>query len=127
MGIPGFFGFIRKYNQNGQIIKDTLPFPNCSLFLDFNGAIYTAYYKYKHKSIDSIINNILNYLDILVKIHTEKNNLDCLETNIIGTKNVLEISVKNNIKKFIFASSSEIYGEQKFLKKLSLNLNQYMV
>ena len=46
-------------------------------------------------------------------LNTEKNNLDCLETNIIGTKNVLEISVKNNIKKFIFASSSEIYGEQK--------------
>ena len=84
MGIPGFFGFIRKYNQNGQIIKDTLPFPNCSLFLDFNGAIYTAYYKYKHKSIDSIINNILNYLDILVKIHTEKNNLDLLYIALDG-------------------------------------------
>lgn len=46
-------------------------------------------------------------------LNTEKNNLDCLETNIIGTRNILEISAKNNIKKFIFASSSEIYGEQK--------------
>jgi len=46
-------------------------------------------------------------------LNTEQNNLECLDSNIFGTKNILEISVKNNIKKFIFASSSEIYGEQK--------------
>ena len=46
-------------------------------------------------------------------LNTEQNNLECLDLNIFGTKNILEISVKNNIKKFIFASSSEIYGEQK--------------
>lgn len=42
---------------------------------------------------------------------TEKKRLDCLEININGTLNVLEACVKNNIKKIIFASSSEVYGE----------------
>ena len=42
---------------------------------------------------------------------TEKNALDCLNINIIGTKNTLESCVFNNVKKIVFASSSEVYGE----------------
>ncbi len=42
---------------------------------------------------------------------TEKNALDCLNININGTKNTLESCVFNNVKKIIFASSSEVYGE----------------
>ena len=43
---------------------------------------------------------------------TEVNKLRCLDINIDGTKKVLEASIANgNIKKFIFASSSEVYGE----------------
>ena len=45
-------------------------------------------------------------------LNTERNNLQTLDLNILGTKNILEIASKNKIKKFIFASSSEIYGEQ---------------
>ena len=43
---------------------------------------------------------------------TEANKLRCLEINIDGTKNVLDVTARSNsIKKFIFASSSEVYGE----------------
>jgi UDP-glucose 4-epimerase len=42
---------------------------------------------------------------------TETNRLRCIEINIEGTKNVLECSVQQRIKKIIFASSSEVYGE----------------
>lgn len=42
---------------------------------------------------------------------TEARKLDCLEININGTLNVLEACVKNNIRKIVFASSSEVYGE----------------
>lgn len=44
-------------------------------------------------------------------MRTESNKLRCLEINIEGTKNVLDIAAANQIKKFIFASSSEVYGE----------------
>jgi len=42
---------------------------------------------------------------------TETNKLRCLEININGTKNVLDCAVQHGVKKIIFASSSEVYGE----------------
>ena len=43
---------------------------------------------------------------------TEKKSLQCLHINIRGTSNVLDSAVKNKVKKIIFSSSSEVYGEQ---------------
>lgn len=42
---------------------------------------------------------------------TEINRLRCIEINITGTRNVLECAIQNRIKKIVFASSSEVYGE----------------
>jgi len=42
---------------------------------------------------------------------TELNKIRCLEINIDGTKNVLNSCSLNKVKKIIFASSSEVYGE----------------
>jgi len=71
--------------------------------------------------------NILNEIDIMNAItdckavvhlaaelgvnNTENNPLACIDVNIIGTKKVLDIAVKAGIEKFVFASSSEVYGE----------------
>ncbi len=51
--------------------------------------------------------------------NTEIDKLKCLNTNILGTKNVLDFCVKKKIKKIIFSSSSEVYGEggKNFLKE----------
>ena len=46
---------------------------------------------------------------------TEEDPITTLNTNIIGTKNVLEACAKNSIKKVILASSSEVYGEPKII------------
>lgn len=43
---------------------------------------------------------------------TETHRLETLNLNIQGTVNILEACVKNNIKKVIFSSSSEVYGDQ---------------
>jgi UDP-glucose 4-epimerase len=42
---------------------------------------------------------------------TEIQRLGCMQINIQGTKNVLDASVKCGIKKVVFSSSSEVYGE----------------
>ena len=45
--------------------------------------------------------------------NTETNPITTLDTNIIGTKKILENCAKHKIKKIIFSSSSEVYGEPK--------------
>jgi UDP-glucose 4-epimerase len=43
---------------------------------------------------------------------TEVERLACLNININGMVNILETSVKERVKKILFSSSSEVYGEQ---------------
>ncbi len=57
------------------------------------------------------IDVIIHLAAALGVIETEKNPVRTLDVNAIGTKNVLEACRINNIKKIIFSSSSEIYGE----------------
>ncbi|WP_430611582.1 SDR family oxidoreductase [Enterococcus sp. DIV0876] len=40
------------------------------------------------------------------------------EVNIKGTVNMMEASVKNNVKKFVYASSSSVYGDSPTLPKV---------
>ena len=42
---------------------------------------------------------------------TEDRRLECLDVNIQGTVNVLDGCVKNRVDNFVFASSSEVYGD----------------
>ncbi|MDD2751870.1 MAG: NAD-dependent epimerase/dehydratase family protein [Candidatus Omnitrophica bacterium] len=42
---------------------------------------------------------------------TELKRAECLNVNILGTVNVLEACLKEKVKKIIFSSSSEVYGE----------------
>ena len=46
-----------------------------------------------------------------------KKPLEYTKNNIVGMHNMLEASVKNNVKKFIYASSSSVYGDNKEIKK----------
>ena len=66
----------------------------------------------------SDVENAINDFDVVIHlaaslgvINTEENPVSTLDTNIFGTRNVLEACRKSNVKKIIFSSSSEIYGE----------------
>ena len=44
--------------------------------------------------------------------NTETARMETLNVNILGTINVLNECIKQNVKKIVFSSSSEVYGEQ---------------
>mgnify|MGYP005656212635 FL=1 len=73
MGIPGFFGFIKKYTK--QVIKTELDDKNNGLhfFLDFNGAIYTAYYSKSINSEEALVSQTIQYLETLISIYKDYN------------------------------------------------------
>lgn len=83
---------------------------------DKNFKFFTGSVLDKNKILKSIGNStiIIHLAAYLGVKKTEENNLTCLNINIEGTRNMLEIAIQKKIKRFIFASSSEIYGEQKF-------------
>ena len=84
--------------------------------------------KYKKKNVSFIKQDLMKKKELLnslkkeridLVIHlaaflgvknTEKFELECLNNNIISTKNLLDVCKKLKIQKIIFSSSSEVYG-----------------
>ena len=56
---------------------------------------------------------VFHYAAINGTLHFYERPLEVLETNVEGTINVLKASANYGVKKFIYASSSEVYGEPK--------------
>ncbi len=54
---------------------------------------------------------VVHLAAILGVANSTRNPLECLDVNINGTRNVLECSVIHKVKKVVFSSSSEVYGE----------------
>jgi UDP-glucose 4-epimerase len=66
------------------------------------------------KSVEDTLKSfdiVIHLAATLGVINTEKNPVLTLDTNLGGTKNVLEACKLHHIKKIIFSSSSEVYGE----------------
>lgn len=69
------------------------------------------------QNVNDIINStkkidvVIHLAAFLGVVETEKNPVETLDVNVIGTRNVLEACKENKIRKIIFSSSSEIYGE----------------
>ena len=63
-----------------------------------------------HTNSMMVVKLYTTWLLCLVK-KTEEQKLGCFDINVNGTDNMLSASVSHNVAKFIFASSSEVYGE----------------
>ena len=82
---------------------------------------FKKYFKFKKLDIKILkqLNNfcVSNNIDTIIHMAAQagiryslKNPRDYLENNVGGLFNLMEVARKNKIKKFIFASSSSIYG-----------------
>jgi len=58
---------------------------------------------------------VIHMAAVLGVSNSTLNALECLDVNILGTRHVLECAVKSKLKKVLFASSSEVYGEPKVI------------
>ena len=72
------------------------------------------------------LNKIFNNIDIVIHLaamlgvkNTESHKDLCWRINATATHYIVNACIKNNIKKLIFSSSSEVYGEQQTTKKIS--------
>lgn len=105
------------------LVKKLLSYNHKVICLDLKKKNYT-----NSKNVLFLKKNLLNKKELLLSLKNKKINLvihlaaflgvkkselfelECLETNIMGTKNLLEVCKILKIKRIIFSSSSEVYG-----------------
>lgn len=112
IGITGGSGFIGTHVINALKTKhDIVVFDRAKPKIEgikfVSGNIINDSTKEAFEKCDAVIHLAAA---VGVKI-TEEDPVLTLDTNILGTKNVLEACRANKIKKIILASSSEVYGE----------------
>ncbi len=120
IGITGGSGFIGQHitslllDKKYKIKSCDLSKPNKIFFNDKNFKFkkINLFNKKKLSNFFSDVDCVIHLAASLGVLNTEKNPLDCLNINILGTKAVLDVVSENNIKKIIFSSSSEVYGDQ---------------
>jgi len=66
------------------------------------------------KNLPNEVSTILHFAALTDVQYCEKNHLECFETNVKGTKNILDLARKND-SNVIFASSSHVYGKPETL------------
>jgi nucleoside-diphosphate-sugar epimerase/aryl-alcohol dehydrogenase-like predicted oxidoreductase len=115
-GGSGFIGsylikklLLNNYKVNCFDLKNNISFKSNN-FKFFKGNILDK----------KALNNASMNCDIIIHLaaslgvkNTDDNLAQCLDLNILGTKNALETAKENKIKYFLYFSSSEIYGDQK--------------
>jgi UDP-glucose 4-epimerase len=118
-GGAGFIGsvMVRHLLKEGYKVR---AFDLSETFRDYKTRLPEEAEVYRGSVLD--VNDLLNATDgcdyvvhlaaMLGVKKTETKRLECLNINIQGTVNVLEACVKDNIKKVLFSSSSEVYGDQ---------------
>ena len=112
IGVQVCFELIRRgievqlFDLHEQLLYvDTLVPPNTKIH--YGSILDLSSLRDAMSDCDAVI-HLAAYLGVR---RTESNRLRCIEININGTQNVLDCAVQHNIKKIIFASSSEVYGE----------------
>lgn len=129
--LSGATGLIGSFLVDVILYKNTKDKLNCTIyalgrderkvkkrFNQFSNDSHLVYLSYdanlplsfsKIKNVDYVLHLASNTHPILYATDP----IGTITTNIIGLKNLLEFSVDHQIKRFVFASSNEIYGENR--------------
>lgn len=120
IGITGGSGFI-GHQITSLLLKKNYKIKSCDIYEPKKNFLSNKNYKFKKinlfdkKKLETFFSDVdcvIHLAASLGVLNTEKNPLECLNVNILGTKAVLDVVRKNRIKKIIFSSSSEVYGDQ---------------
>lgn len=100
--------------------------PNAHYYLQDLSESYSKF-SYYFEGVDNVFHMAS---DVSIPYCVEKPN-ESMSNNILSTMNVLEASRIHNIKKFIFSSTSAVYGNSLFLPSVETNatecLNTYSI
>ena len=136
-GAAGFIGFhttlaLLKKKINVYGIDDLNPYYDVRLKKDRLAILkkYENFHFLKKKIEDKRIHSFFKkkYIDVIINLaaqagvrHSLKNPYVYVESNILGQVNMLELAKKVEAKKFIYASSSSVYGGN---KKMPFSVSQ---
>ncbi|MFH1326440.1 MAG: NAD-dependent epimerase/dehydratase family protein [Candidatus Falkowbacteria bacterium] len=87
------FDINKPKERFGEYINSTIMYPD-ELYQSIKGCDY-----------------VIHLAAMLGVKRTEQSRMACLNINIQGTKNVIDACVRAGVKKILFSSSSEVYGE----------------
>ena len=99
IGITGGSGFIGQQIIN-YLLKKNYKVKSCDLVKPKKSLLKNVNYKFKKINIfdEKSLSTFFSDVDCLIHLaaslgvkNTEKNSLDCLDTNIIGTKKILNV------------------------------------
>ena len=112
--ISGGSGFIGSHLS--QLLKDTYDVSVFDIKTPLNNV---KFIQGTIEDKEQILNAVKDQ-DIIIHLaasvgvkNTEDDPIQTMNTNLLGTKNLLDACSKTDIKKIIFSSSSEVYGEPK--------------
>lgn len=121
--ITGGMGFIGSnlikelHKKHDLIVLDNERFGINQLLQNNN---YTFQYVKGDICDEKIVKELTKNIDIVIHLAAEISVYESIEKvkyynekNVLGTINLLKYSVKNNVKRFIFASSCSVYGSPK--------------
>jgi UDP-glucose 4-epimerase len=124
-GAAGFLGshLCEKYVQDGKVVYGIDNLMNGNLN-NIRTLLHKKNFKFIHDDIcrDELYQKLPSDLDAIIhlaaQIHVDRSIINPAETfkiNLEGTMKILEFARTNDIKKILFASTSEVYGSAEYV------------
>jgi UDP-glucose 4-epimerase len=124
-GAAGFLGshLCEKYVQDGKVVYGIDNLLNGNLN-NIRTLLHKKNFKFIHDDIcrDELYHKLPSDLDAIIhlaaQIHVDRSIINPAETfkiNLEGTMKILEFARMNDIKKILFASTSEVYGSAEYV------------